>query len=168
MLKTTDIDGKAYRDAMARFAGHIHVITTDGEAGRRAIAATAVTSVSDNPPIVLACINLSVEANGQFLKNGVFAVNTLAEKHLALAQACSGIERVGQDERFATARWDRLATGAATLEDAVAVFDCTVMEVREMATHYVFFGKVAAVRCGENEPPLLYHDRGFRSLRDNA
>lgn len=164
MLKTTDIDGKAYRDAMSRFAGHIHIITTDGKAGRRAIAATAVTSVSDNPPIVLACINLSVPDNMLFLKNGVFAINTLAAQHLPLAEACSGITPVSQDERFALANWKPLTTGAPALSDAVAVFDCTVMEVREMATHFVFFGKVTGVRCGENRPPLLYHDRGFRAL----
>lgn len=164
LLKTTDIDGKVYRDAMAHFAGHIHVISTDGEAGRRAIAATAVTSVSDNPPIVLTCINLSVRDNTMFLKNGVFAINTLAADHLPLAQACSGITQVSQDERFALGKWEKLTTGAPTLSDAVAVFDCTVMEVREMATHFVFFGKVAGVRCGRNEPPLLYHDRGFRTL----
>ena len=164
MLKTTDIDGKDYRDAMAHFAGHIHVISTDGEAGKRAIAATAVTSVSDNPPIVLACINLSIPDNALFLKNGVFAINTLGRSHLDIAKACSGITRVDQDERFSMGRWGKLATGAPVLEDAVAIFDCTVMEVREMATHFVFFGKVAGVRCGENQPPLLYHDRGFRVL----
>ncbi|MEZ5813032.1 MAG: flavin reductase family protein [Rhizobiaceae bacterium] len=164
MLKTTDIDGKTYRDAMAHFAGHIHVVTTDGDAGRRAIAATAVTSVSDNPPIVLACINLSVPDNARYLKNGVFAINTLAERHLPLAEACSGITPVEQDKRFALAEWDMLASGAPTLRDAVAVFDCTVMEVREMATHFVFFGRVAGVRCGANERPLIYHDRGFRVL----
>lgn len=164
MLKTTDIDGRVYRDAMAHFAGHIHVVTTDGDAGRRAIAATAVTSVSDNPPIVLACINLGVAENAYYLQNGVFAINTLSARHLPLAKACSGITPVPQDERFALGEWNKLATGAPTLADAVAVFDCTVMEVREMATHYVFFGRVGGVRCGPNEPPLLYHDRGFRNL----
>ncbi len=164
MLKTTDIDGKTYRDAMAHFAGHIHVITTDGEAGRRAIAATAVTSVSDDPPILVACINRSVPDNSRYLRNGVFAVNTLSARHRKLAEACSGITPVSQEERFSMHKWERLATGAPVLPDAVAVFDCTVMEVREMATHFVFFGKVAGVRCGKNEPPLLYHNRGFREL----
>ncbi len=164
MLKSTDIDGKVYRDAMAHFAGHIHVITTDGEAGRRAIAATAVTSVSDNPPIVLACINLSVTENALFLNNGVFAINTLGQSDLELAKACSGITPVSQDERFSTGKWDRVATGAPILQSALAVFDCTVMEVREMATHYVFFGKVAGVRCGASQKPLLYYDREYRML----
>ncbi len=164
MLKTTDIDGKTYRDAMANFAGHIHVVTTGGEAGRRAIAATAVTSVSDNPPMVLACINLSVPDNALYLKNGVFAINTLTARHRPLAEACSGITSVTQDERFSIGQWERLATGAPVLSDATAVFDCTIMDVREMSTHWVFFGKVAAVRCGDKGPALLYHNRGYHIL----
>ena len=46
-----------YRDAMARFAGAVHVLTTDGPAGKRGTTVIAACSVSDNPPTVLVCLN---------------------------------------------------------------------------------------------------------------
>lgn len=164
MLKKIAVDPAEYRDAMAHFAGHIHVVTTDGEAGKRVIAATAVTSVSDNPPIVLVCMNLKVPENDTYLRNGVFAISTLAEKHRSLAEACSGLLGASQDERFALGEWAQMSTGSPVLADAVAVFDCTIFETREMSTHRVLFGKVNDVHRGENLKPLIYHNRGYRVL----
>lgn len=42
---------------MASCAAGVHVITTDGEAGRYGITMTAVTAVTDEPPTVMLCIN---------------------------------------------------------------------------------------------------------------
>ena len=63
---------------MSRFAGAVHVITTDGAAGRRGVTVIAACSVSDNPPTVLACLNRENASNERFLENCVFAFNTLA------------------------------------------------------------------------------------------
>ena len=42
-----------FRDAMAACASGVHVITTDGTAGRYGITMTAVTAVTDEPPTVM-------------------------------------------------------------------------------------------------------------------
>ena len=39
-----------YRDAMARLGAAVHVITTDGPGGRAGFTASAVCSVTDDPP----------------------------------------------------------------------------------------------------------------------
>ncbi|MET0598611.1 MAG: flavin reductase, partial [Mesorhizobium sp.] len=56
MLKKQEVEPLHYRDAMARFAGAVHVLTTDGPAGKRGTTVIAACSVSDNPPTVLVCI----------------------------------------------------------------------------------------------------------------
>lgn len=164
MLKTIEISPADYRDAMARIAEQIHVVTTDGPAGRRIVAATAVTSVSDRPPIILVCLNLGVADNDRYLRNGVFAVSTLADRHLALAEACSGLTGATQDERFAQAGWETMATGSPILSDAIASFDCTIVESVEMSTHRVLFGKVAGLCRGAESRPLIYHNRSYRAV----
>ncbi|WP_163271315.1 flavin reductase [Chelativorans alearense] len=164
MLKTNDIGPQHYRDAMARFAGAVHVVTTDGAAGRRGVTVIAACSVSDSPPIVLVCLNRENPNNDLFLKNGVFALNTLAAEHRELADAFSGLTGLPQDERFALAEWENLSTGAPALADAMAVFDCQVVDTKDFATHRVYFGKVTGLRVGANLEPLLYHDRGYRVL----
>ena len=45
VLKLNDIGPQAYRDAMAHFAGHVHVVTTDGPAGKRGTTVIAACSV---------------------------------------------------------------------------------------------------------------------------
>jgi len=149
---------------MARFAGAVHVITTDGPAGRRGVTVIAACSVSDSPPTILACLNRQNANNDLFLKNGVFALNTLAAGHENLSNAFSGLTGLPQDERFALAEWDTISSGAPTLLGAIAVFDCQMVDAKELATHRIYFGKVTGLRIGANLRPLLYHDRAYRVL----
>ena len=154
MLQTIEIKPAEYRDAMAAIAEQIHLVATAGEAGRRVVAATAVTSVSDQPPTVLICLNRGVPANGIFLQNGVFSISTLGEQHRGLADACSGRMGADQEMRFAMAEWERHVTGAPILADAIATFDCEIIETLDMATHHVIFGRVRALgRQAGGRPP---------------
>ena len=164
MLKKNEIGPQTYRDAMARFAGAVHIATTDGPAGKRGATVIAACSVSDTPPTVLVCLNRENVNNDCFRVNGAFALNALAAGHEELANAFSGLTGLAPDDRFALGRWETLATGAPTLVDAVAVFDCEVIDTKDLATHRVYFGRVAGLRVGANLRPLVYHDRGYRVL----
>ena len=164
MLKKYEVGPQAYRDAMAHFAGAVHIITSDGPGGRRGTTVIAACSVSDSPPMVLACLNRENPKNEAFVRNGNFALNTLAAKHEPVAVAFSGVTGLATAERFALADWDVIATGAPTLTDALAVFDCELIDTKDMATHRVLFGKVTGLRVGDNLRPLLYHDRGYHVL----
>ncbi|WP_422718079.1 flavin reductase [Falsochrobactrum tianjinense] len=158
------IEPKAYRDAMSHYAGAVQVVTTAGAAGRRGLTLTASCSVSDNPPTILVCLQKVHEENRIFIKNRVFAVNTLAGSHEQLADAFSGRIGLTQDERFELSEWDVLATGAPTLKGALAAFDCHVTSVQEHSTHYVLFGEVAALRSSEDEEALIYLNRRYHKL----
>ena len=164
MLKKYEIGPQAYRDAMSHFAGAVHVITTDGPAGLRGTTVIAACSVSDSPPTVLACLNRENPNNLAFVKNGRFALNTLAAKHEPLSVAFSGLTGLTAQERFALGDWDVIATGAPTLKGALAVFDCELVDTKDLATHRVLFGKVTGLRVGDNLRPLIYHDRGYHVL----
>ncbi|GHC60728.1 flavin reductase family protein [Limoniibacter endophyticus] len=164
MLTMNEIGPQAYRDAMARFAGAVHVATTDGKAGRRGTTVIAACSVSDNPATILVCVNATSEANQRFLDNGVFALNTLSTPQHEVAQAFSGMADIEPEDRFNIGRWDKLASGAPTLVDAMATFDCRLVEVKRMHTHFVLFGEVVALRTGQLIEPLLYLNRTYRSL----
>lgn len=164
VLKKSDVEPRHYRDAMSRFAGAVHVVTTDGSAGRRGTTVIAACSVSDNPPTVLVCLNRGNEANDLYLRNGAFALNTLSSAQQDLANAFSGLTGLSQDERFALGQWDTIATGAPTLADAAAVFDCELVETKDFATHRVHFGRVKGIRIGDSLSPLLYHNREYRVL----
>lgn len=164
MLKNTAVEPRTYRDAMARFAGAVHVIATDGKAGRRGVTVIAACSVSDNPPTILVCLNRENLANDMFRDNGAFTLNTLARAHEPLANAFSGLTGLSQEDRFLLAGWDTIATGAPALVGAAAVFDCELVDSKDLATHRVLFGRVRGVRIGDSLDPLLYYNRAYRVL----
>jgi cob(II)yrinic acid a,c-diamide reductase len=164
LLKKSLIEPRLYRDAMARFAGAVHVVTTDGAAGSRGVTVIAACSVSDNPPTILVCLNRENQANDVFVKNGVFALNTLAADQQPVADTFSGLTGLPQEDRFSVGKWNTISTGAPTLDGALAVFDCELAEALDMATHRVLFGKVTGLRISDSLHPLLYHNRGYRVL----
>lgn len=161
MLKTHEMTAQDYRDAMAHFAGAVHVVTTDGGAGKRGVTAIAACSVSDDPPTILVCLNRQSSGNELFSRNGVFALNTLAANQQYIANAFSGVTGVVADDRFTYGQWETLNTGAPVLKGALAVFDCQLVDARDMATHRIYFGKVTGVRVGDSLHPLLYYKRGY-------
>jgi len=164
LLKINDIGPQHYRDAMARFAGAVHVVTTDGPAGLRGTTVIATCSVSDSPPTVLVCLNRENRLNDLFVENGRFALNTLPSELQPLAEAFSGLTGLTQEERFALGEWEVLSTGAPVLKEAAAIFDCEIIDAKDLATHRVLFGKVTGLRVGDRLRPLIYFDRAYRAL----
>ncbi|MDH6267131.1 flavin reductase [Rhizobium sp. SG_E_25_P2] len=150
----------AYRNAMARLAAAVTIVTTDGEAGRAGFAATAVTSVSDNPPTLLVCLNKGSSAYPAVKANGVVTVNVLSADHQNLSRLFGGKTPV--DERFAGAEWERTETGAWRLPDALVAFDCRIASVADGATHDVLFCEVLETVIRPDGEALVYFDRGYR------
>ena len=53
-----------FRDAMARLGAAVNIITTGGPAGRGGFTASAVCSVTDEPPTLLVCMNRGDRGRG--------------------------------------------------------------------------------------------------------
>jgi len=165
LLKNIEIGPQQYRDCMAKFAGAVHVVTTDGEHGQRGVTVSAVTSVSDNPPTLLFCLNKNRPENRHFSENGCFALNTLCHEQIGIARAFAGEGHLEMQDRFALCQWETLRSGAPVLIGSRMSLDCTVTNVIEVATHYVIFGEVVATAIKmEDSPALIYSDRQYRSL----
>jgi len=158
------VSAALYRDGMAAVAGHVHVVTTEGAAGRSGFTAIAVASVSDNPPTMLVCLNRA-SSNGPLIEeNRIFAINALGAGSAELAEVFAGRAGVAGEARFAAGDWGRLVTGAPVLDGALVSFDCRLLEMRAFATHYIVMGRVVAVRMGADGPGLTYFRRGYRPI----
>lgn len=166
-MSTTEDDAvtrQDYREAMARFGAAVSVVTTDGPAGRRGFTASAVCSVTDDPPTLLVCVNRQNDSHAALLVNGVLCVNTLAAGQQDLS-ALFGGATLDPAERFAGGIWYTVATGAPMLQGAVVSFDCRIAQVTEMSTHSVIFGQVLAIRHGSDHDGLIYFGRGYHHIR---
>ena len=76
------IDKQEFRRVLGHFAVGVTVVTTVGPNGAPfGLTATAFTSVSLEPPLVLVCVDKKSESHPHFHTSRVFAVNFLALGH---------------------------------------------------------------------------------------
>ncbi len=158
------IDKAVYRDAMARLGAAVNVVTTLGADGPRGFTASAVCSVTDDPPTLLLCLNRSSDNHDPLKASGILCVNTLAASQEHLSPMFAGLTDVPQAERFSGDEWATLQTGAPVLEGAVVSFDCTISSVTEVGTHTVFFCAVRAIQFGTAHEGLIYFGRTYHRI----
>ncbi|GAB4348374.1 MAG: flavin reductase [Flammeovirgaceae bacterium] len=159
------ISPEAYRLGMRKLAGAVTIITSNGEAGKGGFTATAVCSVSDNPPTVLVCINRKNESNELIKKNKVFAVNVLNHQQQELSNRFAGYDKdITLEQRLEKGNWKTLKTNSPILENSLVSFDCILSDWQEVATHSIAFGEVVAIHHGENASPLLYFDGKYKGF----
>jgi flavin reductase (DIM6/NTAB) family NADH-FMN oxidoreductase RutF len=158
------VEQPIFREAMSRYGAAVHVITTDGPGGKTGFTATAVCSVTDNPPTLLVCLNRKSDSTQALVANGVFCVNTLAYNDEALSNVFAGRTGAKLADRFNTGAWGILKTGAPALASAIVACDCRVTEINAVGTHNVIFGVVQSVALGPADPALVYHGRIYKSV----
>ncbi|MEO5325009.1 flavin reductase family protein [Mesorhizobium sp. CC13] len=149
------IDTKA---AMRRLAKSVVILTTRFEGQRLAMAATAVDSLSIEPPSLLACVNRTASIFTAFEAKSPFCVNILARTHEVLAKRCGG--QVKGEARFAEGDW-RERDGIPYLADAQANIFCANDGEFYYGTHGVFVGRVTDVALFGSIEPLIYADARY-------
>lgn len=157
-----EVAAQRYRNAMARLGAAVTIVTTDGPRGRAGFTASAVCSVTDRPPTLIVCLNRASSVYGAFRGNRVLCVNVLAREHEALSRLFGG--KTPTADRFAAARWSRLATGSPALDGAVANLDCRISGTALVGTHDVLFCEVADIRSEGGSGGLVYFDRAYHAL----
>jgi flavin reductase (DIM6/NTAB) family NADH-FMN oxidoreductase RutF len=127
------LDSKEFRDIIGRFASGVTVITAEHEGRPYGTTASAVSSLSLDPPMLLVCLNKSSSTGQAIAAARRFAVNILAE-----GQADAAMQFAGKGDKFAGQRIVAGGAGQPLLEDALANLECRVVEEVTGGTHSVF------------------------------
>ncbi len=162
MDKST-VDKSVFREAMAGLGAAVNVITTDGPGGLAGCTASAVCAVTDDPPTLLVCINRASRNNAVMRENARLCVNVLCADQRDIAMQFA-TKDLSVETRFASGEWDRMETGAPSLQGAVSALDCEVASITEVGTHTVFFCEVKAARTTSALDGLIYFARGFHRV----
>jgi flavin reductase (DIM6/NTAB) family NADH-FMN oxidoreductase RutF len=142
--------------AMRRLARSVTVISCcDGER-RYSMSATAVDSLSTEPPSLLICINRTASIFPPLDAGADFCINVLAAQHQDIAIDCSG--RLKGEARFTTGNWQTSGHGVPYLHDAQASLICRQDGRFEYGTHTVFIGQLQQVLMSGEVDPLVYVD----------
>lgn len=157
------VEQEIFRDVAGHFATGVTVLaTTDGErpAGT---TASAVASLSMDPPMMLICLNRSSSTHDVIAKSGVFSVNILAQDQGDIAMKFA---RKGAD-KFDGVEWTNAVGDVPWIDGALATIACRVVDTAVGGTHTVFLGEVmdAAAFPGE---PLTYYRGSFGKFEDTA
>ena len=145
-----------FRLGMRCLASAVNLITAAHGGRRCGMTATAVTSVSADPPTLLICVNRKSTTHGAIAHSGAFCVNVLRSEHFEHSRAFSGSQT--GESRFKPEEWTRLATGAPVLIDALVAFDCRVEKEIAHGTHTLFLGRIEHIVAGRKGRSLLYAD----------
>lgn len=153
------IDTSEFRRVMGHFATGVAVVTTlRDDGGPCGLTASAVSSVSLRPTLLLVCVDRGSDTHTEIERSGVFAVNVLPEgsgETLARRFADDDVE-----SRFTGVAYRGVATGAPVLDEALAWMDCRVAERIAGGDHTVFMGEVLAGDAREGTP-LVYYRGGY-------
>lgn len=155
-----------FRNAMAQLGSAVSVITTDGPAGKFGFTATAVCSVTDQPPTLLVCMNRQSFAHASFQRNGVLCVNVLSSDHRDLSGIFAN-PQLRSEQRFQHDHWQVLSSGAPVLSTAAVSFDCLIDNSHEVGSHSVFFCQVQAIRLREQARGLVYFNRRYHDVGED-
>jgi flavin reductase (DIM6/NTAB) family NADH-FMN oxidoreductase RutF len=150
-LSSQPLSAEEFREAIGHFASGVTVITALHGGQAFGTTASAVCSVSLEPPTLLVCMNRSSATGLAIDRSGRFAVNILTDRQADLA------------ERFARrgGGFDGVAVepgrhGEPLLAEALATIECRVIERAAGGTHTVFIAAVDRASARSGATPLAY------------
>jgi flavin reductase (DIM6/NTAB) family NADH-FMN oxidoreductase RutF/DNA-binding GntR family transcriptional regulator len=161
------VDEAVFRDVIGRFASGVTVITTRVGDQDFGTTASAFSSLSMEPPMLLVCLNKTSETRQAIAEAGWFAVNILGEHQTDIAYAFA---RKSPD-KFRDAEIVRGRNDIPLIPGTLAQLECRVDDTATGGTHTVFMGAVEAATAGEGEPLTYYRGRFGRfedALQDAA
>jgi flavin reductase (DIM6/NTAB) family NADH-FMN oxidoreductase RutF len=155
----------AYRAGMRLLPAGVCLITTHHDGVHSGMIATAVTSVSAEPPTLLVCVNRNASMFAMIQEGGRFCVNVLSKEAVSLVDIFSNSSR--RAERFQTGDWSFSAQGAPICAEALVSFECRLAKIVDWHSHGIFLGEVTGVTHPRADAaPLLYMDRRFHHLNE--
>jgi flavin reductase len=160
MIETDPRLSADFRQAMRRVASTVNVISICVGGEPMGITATAVSSISLDPPSLLICINRAASVHAPFGGVTHFRVNVLHRDQEEIARMFS--DRSQGALRF-SAGWNVDCALPPRLLDAQASILCRRIDHHQFGTHSIFIGVVEDVAVREDVHPLVYLDGRYLS-----
>jgi flavin reductase (DIM6/NTAB) family NADH-FMN oxidoreductase RutF len=150
--------GERFRTAMRRFTSTVTVISTGQVGQRHGMTATAVSSVSMDPPSLLVCVNHRGRLFELMENCERFCVNVLHSEHVAVSRIFAEPHSA---DRFVHSGWHDNELGVPYLRDAQVAIFCIKSLTVPYGSHSVFFGNVEDIRIRDDISPLLYQNGAY-------
>jgi 3-hydroxy-9,10-secoandrosta-1,3,5(10)-triene-9,17-dione monooxygenase reductase component len=164
LMQIDEVSPALVRGALGHFATGVTVVTASGPDGAPVgTTASAVSSLSLVPPLMLVCLDRSSRTLAAIRDHGAFAINVLAEGQEWLAGNFA--------RRGAAAGWEDVshrfgATRSPHLDGVLAVLECRLERCLDGGDHEIVVGRLVALERSADDPrPLLHYRGSYASLR---
>jgi len=160
------ISAKEFKSGMRRLGGAVNIVTSAYDGKYAGLTATAVTSLSAEPPRLLACINRAGATFETISKGRCIAVNILGAQHKDLAERFAGMDGEPENDRFSKGIWSTGISGAPIFNEALASFDCEIESILDAGSHGIVIGTILDIRLLETpgSTPLCYVDGSWATM----
>lgn len=146
-------------------AATVCIVSTSAGTDRHGRTATAVVSLSAEPPTLLVSVTSSSALARSIAAAGGFSLAMLTQGQELVADAFAG--RVVPENRYLVGVWAEWPSGRPHLLGATAAFDCEVSGAMSVADHELFVGSVIATDISGPSQPLMWSRRNYRALKDD-
>ncbi len=168
----TDPEGFAlaeFTEIMGRFATGVTVVTVNDELDDVGSTVNAFSSVSAEPPMVLACVASTSYLCEVIDTQGTFAVNVLSDQQRAIAGRFAAEGRPSARLLVASEPHHRGEhSGALILDGAIAALECSVVRCVPAGDHNVYLAEVTSLPPVGGLPaemsPLVRYGGRYRAL----
>jgi flavin reductase (DIM6/NTAB) family NADH-FMN oxidoreductase RutF len=153
-------DPAGFRAAMAMLPTGVTVVTAAGPEGPAGATANAVSSLSIEPMLMLACLDrgsrtlLAVQAANRF---GISVLHA-GQEEIARTFAT----KAPVPDKWAGVAWSE-REGVPAIDDALAFVACELRDVIAGGDHVIVTGEVTALQTSEGDP-LVFHAGEYRPL----
>jgi flavin reductase (DIM6/NTAB) family NADH-FMN oxidoreductase RutF len=154
------VSPEEFRRALSAYATGVTVVTAVGLGGPSGATANAVTSLSLDPPMMLACLDRGSRTLTSVRAQGRFGVNALAAGQAELAHRFSAKEP--EPEKWTGVAWTE-RQGLPRLEGALVWVACELRDLIDGGDHLILTGNVLEAEGGDGQP-LLFHRGDYRDL----
>ena len=162
------VDSTLFKQVMARFPSGVTVITMKVDGSVHGMTASAFSSLSLEPPLVLVCVGKNQQSHKLLAQGKHYVVNFLQDGQEELSNHFSRPRPAGGEE-FEGIPSRPGPNGAPLLEGCLAYASCDVKEVLPGGDHDIFVGHVKHLEipsAQEHDNPLLYFKGRYRRLAE--
>ena len=150
------IETSLFRRVMGSFASGVTVVTSMEGKEPRGFTASAISSLSLEPRMLLVCVNRLSTTLDIIKASGTFVVNVLSAQQQEVAQQFA----TRTTNRFDGVRWRMgTATGAPVIDGSLAYAECRLTDTCPGGDHVIIMGEVLSGDAHEAEPLLYFRGR---------
>jgi flavin reductase (DIM6/NTAB) family NADH-FMN oxidoreductase RutF len=156
-----DIDNRVFRQVLSSFATGVTIVTTQHDGELFGMTASAFTSVSLEPPLVLVCIDSKATTSTVLQKSGVFAVSFLGRRQESVSDTFA---RRGSQDKFQKVKTKRVHGDCPIIEGAIAFVECRLRSSYLEGDHFIFVGQVLNLAVLNENLPLIFFKGKYCSI----